>query len=279
MSVPLPTVTEVLPNGRRLRVARLGHGPPLVLLHGYPENLQIWCELAPRLADRFEVIAPDWPGQGESDAWPGGATPSHMADRLRQLLDWWDVDRVSLVGADMGGQPALAFAARYPKRTSRLVVMNSLVFGDEPTSWEIRVLRRFGWNRFILRSFPRSVFRRAERTFLPRGVRLPRPLRDDFWQAFGRREVRGFISKMCAGYQGTLPDLPAMYSQVTCPTLALWGGRDRHFPPRHAERLHAAVPNSRLHVIPAGEHWMSWHMPDEVAARIREFMTETESQA
>ena len=44
----LATTTEMLPNGRRLRVARLGSGPALVLLHGYPENLQIWCGVAPR---------------------------------------------------------------------------------------------------------------------------------------------------------------------------------------------------------------------------------------
>jgi pimeloyl-ACP methyl ester carboxylesterase len=275
--VTLATTTETLPNGRRLRVARLGSGPPFVLLHGYPENLQIWCELAPKLADRFEIIAPDWPGQGESDAWPGGATPAHMADRLRQLLDWWGLDRVHLAGADMGGQPALAFAARYPDRMRRLVVMNSLVFGDEPTSWEIRVLRRFGWNRFILRHFPRTVFRRAERTFLPRGVRLPGPLRGDFRSAFSRREVRTFISKMCAGYQGTLPDLPALYPRIACPTLALWGGHDRHFPPRHAERLQAAIPGARLHVIPAGEHWMAWHLAAEVAEHLGDFLAPTES--
>ena len=83
----LATTTEMLPNGRRLRVARLGSGPALVLLHGYPENLQIWCGLAPALADRFTVIAFDWPGMGYSDAWPGGATPFHMADRLLALLD------------------------------------------------------------------------------------------------------------------------------------------------------------------------------------------------
>src|SRR5262249_14009865 len=151
----------------------LGSGPPLVLLHGYPDNLQIWCELAPRLAGLREVIAPDWPGMGQSDAWTGGATPFHNADRLLALLDAWHIGRADLAGMDMGGQPALAFAARHPDRTGRIVVMNSLVLWDEETSWEIRLLRRFGWNRLILRSLPGVVFRRAERTFLPSGVRLP----------------------------------------------------------------------------------------------------------
>jgi pimeloyl-ACP methyl ester carboxylesterase len=268
----LATTFETVRGGRRLRVARLGSGPPLVLLHGYPDNLQIWCELAPRLAGRFTVIALDWPGMGYSDAWPGGATPAHMADRLRELLDAWHIDRAGLVGLDMGGQPALAFAARHPERLRHLVVMNSLVFGDEVTSWEIRLLRKFGWNRFLIRRLPWLVFYRAERTFLPRGVRLPAALRADLWEGFRRGEVRRFISKMCAGYQGTLPRLPELYGRITCPTLVLWGECDKHFPPVQAERLHAAIPGSHLQVVPGGEHWMVWHCADEVAERIRDFL-------
>ncbi len=263
---------ETHPDGRRVRVARLGAGPPLVLLHGYPENLQIWCELAPRLAARRSVIAPDWPGLGRSDPWPGGATPAHMADRLAILLDAWGLDRVDLVGLDMGGQPALAFAARHPGRIGRLVVMNSLVWWDEATSREIRILRRFGWNRLILQKLPGLVFRRAERTFLPRGVRLPPELRADFWDAFRRPEVRAFIAKMCAGYQGTLPRLPELYRAIACPTLILWAGRDKHFPTAHAERLHAAIPRSILRILPDAEHWMPWHAAAEVADQIGPFL-------
>src|SRR6184192_512583 len=146
---------ETLANGRKLRVARLGSGPPLILLHGYPDNLQIWCELAPRLATRFEVIAFDWPGMGFSEGWPGGATPSHMAHRLASLLDAWRIERAILVGMDMGGQPALVFAAQNPDRVESLVVLNSLVMWDEKTSWEIDILRRYGWNRFLIRRLPR----------------------------------------------------------------------------------------------------------------------------
>jgi haloacetate dehalogenase len=143
--------------GKRVRVARLGSGVPVILLHGYPDNLQIWSELAPRLATQFEVIAFDWPGMGHSEAWPGGATPFDMAKRLLALMDAWGVERAAVVGHDMGGQPALAFAAGHPKRVSHLVVMNSLVIWDEKTSWEINLLRRFGWNRVLLERLPRAV--------------------------------------------------------------------------------------------------------------------------
>ena len=145
----LETKMETLPNGHRLRVARIGSGPPVLCLHGYPDNLQIWGALASCLADQFTVTAFDWPGLGESDAWSGGVTPMHLADRVATLLDFWGIAKVILIGMDMGGQPALAFAARQPDRIHKLVVMNSLVFGDAETSWEIALLRKFAWNRFI----------------------------------------------------------------------------------------------------------------------------------
>ena len=124
----LTTTFKTLSSGRKLRVARVGSGPPVILLHGYPDNLQIWSELALRLADKFEVIAFDWPGMGYSEAWPGGTTPFHMAERLHTILDELGIERASLVGMDMGGQPALVFAANFPERIDRLVVMNSLVW-------------------------------------------------------------------------------------------------------------------------------------------------------
>ena len=264
----LTTTLETHLDGKKLRVSRSGNGPPLVLLHGYPENLQIWSALAPHLADRYTVIAFDWPGMGYSDAWPGGTTPTHQAERLRTLLDTWQIDRATLLGADMGGQPALAFAALHPDRCEKLVVMNSLVYGDEATSWEIRLLRRFGWNRLLLQRFPALIFLRAERTFLPRGVRLPPALRADLWNSFRQPTVRKFIVRMCAGYQGTLSKLPALYARITCPVQVLWAEHDRHFPLVQAERLHNALPISTLTTIPRAEHWMAWHASEEIARQI-----------
>ena len=150
--------------------------------------------------------------------------------------------------------------------------MNSLVLWDEATSWEIRVLRRFGWNRLILRRLPWAVFLRAERTFLPRGVRLPADLRADLWRGFRRAAVRAYIVRMCAAYEGTLRHLPALYGQIARPLLVLWAAQDKHFPPAHAERLHAAVRGAQLQIIPQAEHWMAWYLVDAVDRQIREFL-------
>lgn len=262
---------------RKLRVARVGSGPAVILLHGYPDNLQIWSELAPRLATRCEVIAFDWPGMGFSQAWTGGATPFDFARRLRTLLDDWKIERVAIVGHDMGGQPALAFAAEYPERISRLVVMNSLVIWDEKTSWEIALLRKFGWNRVLLERMPRAVFFRAIRTFLPRGYKLSAELRADLWESFERPEVRKFVVRMCAGYQGTLPRLKQLYPSIRTRSLFLWAERDKHFPSVHGRKLAEMVPDAKFEEIAGAGHWMALNLAEEVSARILRFLGATDA--
>src|SRR5262249_49388192 len=125
--------------------------------------------------------------------------------------------------------------------------------------------------RVLLRHLPRAVFSRAQRTFLPVGVRLARDLRSDFWRCFRRPHVRRYIARMCGAYQGSLRRLPEHFDRIRCPTLVLWGGRDRHFPTAHAARLHSAIRGSTLEVIPGGEHWMAWYMAEPVAKRIVAF--------
>jgi len=258
--------------GRAVRYARLGKGPSIVFLHGYPDNLQLWSSVAPVLARSFDVIAVDWPGLGRSESAAGGATPFDMASRLIALLDHWKIDRAALVGADMGGQPALVAAARYPQRVSHVIVTGSLVQWDAATSWEIAVLRRFRFNQFLLSHCPRLIFRRALKTFLPGAHTVDELVLDDFWNCFARGDVRRFIIRMCAGYQGTLPMLPAEYRRIAAPTLALWGERDAHFPPVHALRLSEQVRNGQVKVIDGGEHWMPLHLPDEFAAAVSGFL-------
>jgi pimeloyl-ACP methyl ester carboxylesterase len=267
----LATSTETH-GGRSLRVARLGSGPPLILLHGYPDNLQVWSELAPRLATRFAVIAFDWPGMGYSEAWSGGATPFDFARRLRTLMDDWGIARAVIAGHDMGGQPALAFAAEHPRRISGLVVMNSLVIWDEKTSWEIALLRKFGWNRVLLERLPHAVFFRAVQTFLPRGYKISVELRCDLWASFQLPEVRRFVVRMCAGYQGTLPRLKQLYSTIATPALFLWAARDKHFPVAHARKLAAMVPGAEVEEISGAGHWMALNHAEEVSSRILRFL-------
>jgi len=245
-------------GGKRVRYFRGGQGPPIVFLHGYPDNLQMWSGVAPRLAD-FDVMAFDWPGMGGSEAWAGGATPYAMAERLIALLDHWRIDRAAIAGIDMGGQPAAVAAARYPDRVSHLIITGSLLQWNVETSWEIALLRRFRFNQFLLRYLPGMVFRRALQTSIPE---LADDVRADFWEHFRRKDVRQFIVRMCAGYQGTLPKLQEEYARIKAPTLCLWGENDRHFPASHA------FPGT-LRIIEGGQHWLPLQKPAEFADYVR----------
>jgi len=194
-----------------------------------------------------------------------------MADRLLELLDSWGFERAAIVAMDMGAQPALVFTALHPDRVSFLITSNCLAFWDTSTSWEIQLLRKFRWNQIILNKLPAAAFRRAERTFLPRAFRLSTELRADLWESFKQQQVRRFIVRMCAGYQGTLPKLPALYSAISRPTLVLWADGDKHFPTAHAIRLRAAIPGADLKIVEGAEHWMALHLPGTVAAKIHDY--------
>ncbi|MES2568464.1 MAG: alpha/beta hydrolase, partial [Verrucomicrobiota bacterium] len=189
-----------------------------------------------------------------------------QAVKIKRLMQHWSLNRISLLGMDMGGQPALVFAADFPDLVDSVTVVNSLLYGNLPTSWEIRLLRRFGWNRTILRHLPAIVFARAEATFLTRENKLSPAVRADFWNSFRRPAVRRFIIRLCAGYQGALPGLPELYRTIRCPVRAIWGGEERHFPVNHAAELVAQLPGSGLTVLHDGRHWLPWSHPEELAA-------------
>lgn len=244
--------------------------PCVVLLHGYPDTLQLWSRLARRLAPEHCVRAFDWPGLGYSQPWPGRVGPSARADQLLALLDAWGVERAHLIGADMGAAPALVLARRHPERVASLAVMNALLFWDGPTSWEIRLMRRAGLQRLSFAAAPGLVYRQCVRTFLE-GDALPEPLDADFLGAFRRGPVRRQLLDMCRDYEDELPALVDDVWQLEVPTLALWAERDHHFPPEHAARLGRLLPEATVRTLAGARHWMAWTRPDEVAAHWRAF--------
>ncbi len=114
-------------RGFGLAFVDAGAGPPLLLVHGWPETRRIWWRNIAALAHAgFRVIAPDLRGFGDSDIAPDGFedVPSHSRD-LAALLDELGVATCVLVGGDLGGAIIQDFSLRYPERVSRMVIFNS----------------------------------------------------------------------------------------------------------------------------------------------------------
>ena len=134
--VPGVTHRDVVVGDVRLHVAEAGEGPPLVLLHGWPQHWWCWRHLIPRLARRHRVLAPDLRGFGWSEAPPGDYAKAEFASDLIGLLDAEGLDRVRLIGHDWGGYAAFLVALDRPERVERLLAL------DIVPPWSPRALPR-----------------------------------------------------------------------------------------------------------------------------------------
>ncbi len=98
-------------------------GPPMLLVHGWPQNWWTWRNVIPDLADRFRVIVPDLRGHGWTEASPAGYTKDQLASDLLALLDALGVDRVTWVGHDWGAFVGFLAALRVPARIERMLTL------------------------------------------------------------------------------------------------------------------------------------------------------------
>lgn len=267
----LKTNDRLIEN-KKLRYFELGDkkNSALVLLHGYPDNLQIWHKLAPLLATQYYVVGFDWPGMGDSEAWEGGATPLIMAKRLKKIVDHFQLKKITILAQDMGGQAGLVFASLYPEHIQSVFVMNSLLMWNEKTSWEITLLRKFRFNEFVLNYLPHLVFRRARRTFVEQGRSvIDKELENDLWVHFKKKEVRTYIVRMCAGYGAQLKKLPDYYQDIKCPVTLIWAEKGKHFSINHAYAFKEICPQTEIVSIKDAQHWMVLDRYEEIAKSVQ----------
>jgi haloacetate dehalogenase len=136
-----------------------GEGSPVLLLHGYPESNVMWHRLAPLLADKFQLIIPDLPGYGQSDAPESGPkhAPYHkraMAQAMIELMEQLGHKQSAIVGHDRGGRVAYRLALDHPERVTKISTL------DIVPTWEMwsglnakRAMKVFHWT-FLAQPFP-----------------------------------------------------------------------------------------------------------------------------
>jgi haloacetate dehalogenase len=113
-------------NGVRQHYLEAGDGPPVVLLHGFPETSYAWRYQIPELAKKYHVIAPDLRGYGETDKPSSGYDKRTMAMDVRELMRALNLPKIALVGHDRGARVATRFAKDHPEVLDRLVVMGNV---------------------------------------------------------------------------------------------------------------------------------------------------------
>jgi pimeloyl-ACP methyl ester carboxylesterase len=114
-------------DGVKLHYTTGGHGPALILLHGYAETSRMWTPLLPLLGEKFTVIAPDLPGIGDSGIPANGLDMKAAAIRIHGLARSLGVEKARVVGHDIGLMVAYAYAAQFPAEVEKLVVMDAFL--------------------------------------------------------------------------------------------------------------------------------------------------------
>lgn len=266
-----------------------GNGPPLLLLQGWPQTHIEWRFVAPKLAERFTVIATDLRGYGDSSKPPDGENHSgyskrSMAQDQLEVMREFGFAQFAVVGHDRGGRVAHRMALDHPQAVTRLAVLDIVpthtvyttvtrelasayfhwFFLTQPAPLPETLLA--GKAEFFLRNFP---FRNLSATVI-----------DD--AAFGEY-VRCFadpstLHAMCEDYRaGATIDLEHdehdLGRKVECPVLALWGARGAmHHLYDILETWRPRAAGVYGQALPAG-HWLPEECPDDVSAALLTFLS------
>lgn len=290
LSLSLPAVAQVQPfpagfrtqeiqaDGVTLHVRTGGQGPAVVLLHGYGETGDMWAPLAAELARDHTVIVPDLRGMGLSSRPEGGYDKKTQGQDIAHLLDRLKVDKVDLVTHDIGNMVGYAFAAQYPARVTRFVVMDAPLPGVGP--WDDIVRSRALWHFSFQGPDAERLVAGRERIYL-----------DRFWNEFSADPKRfGEVSRehyaklyaqpgaMHAGFnQFAAFDQDAIDNKafvargkLTMPVLAVGG--DKSFGPTMAVVMRAAAIDVTELVIPNSGHWLMEEQPVATIAAVRTFL-------
>ncbi len=277
--------SKKLVNGANLHVARIGDGPPLMLLHGWPEFWLTWEPVMMRLADRFRLVAPDLRGFGDSDKPEGPFGAQDQARDLLALLDTLDIQRVGLIGHDVGGAIMQAIARMAPERLTGLFFFDFSYPGvgarmatpDRLTEIWYTMFHQMDLAPALVGATPDTV-----RTYITHFLRhwsYRKNAFDDVLDLFvenfqkpgnltgGFAYYRAAAAVRLAMLQGTAPKLPA----ITVPTCVRWSEHDPIFPYAWTDRLGETFSTLDLAQFAGVGHFPHREDPDRAAAEIARF--------
>ncbi|HET7457584.1 MAG TPA: alpha/beta hydrolase [Gemmatimonadaceae bacterium] len=251
-----------------------GAGEPIVLLHGFPTSSHLWSRVVPLLPEGHRVVVLDLLGYGRSDR-PLGRDVSIRghAERAIAALDLLGINYACLVGHDVGGGIAMAMAARWPQRVSRLCLVNSVCF-DEWPSREVRMAKA---TLPLTRHLPPTWLLSVVRGDLLRGYSDSSEGThsiDRYVKPFTGAEGRdAFVAHLLALDAAETAALDSRLASFVQPTAIVWGAHDPFLAPSLGRRLQEAIPRATLDVIPDARHFTPEEAPEHVADAVTELLS------
>lgn len=259
------------------------NAPVLLLLHGFPTSSQMYRNLIPRLADRYRVIAPDYPGFGQSDApAPDKFEYSfdHYADLMDKLSQQLGLQRYALYVMDYGAPVGFRLATRHPERVSALIVQNGNAYIEGIGAFWDPIKAYWQDNNATNAEHIRQAALTLEGTrwqYL-NGVPDPTLVSPDAYmldQAYLERPGNKDIQlAMIYDYRTNLPRYPewqAYFRKYQPPTLVIWGKNDAIFLAAGAQPYRRDNPKAEVHLLDTGHFALETHGA-QIAQLIRGFL-------
>ena len=268
---------EIQTDGATIHVRVGGQGPAVVLLHGFGDTGDMWAPMAAELARDHRVVVPDLRGMGLSSHPAGGYDKKTQAADIRSVLTQLGIDRAAVVGHDIGATVAYAYAARYPDKTDRLVVMDAPVPGIPP--WDEIVRSPALWHFSFGGPDAERLVAGRERIYL-----------DRFWNEFAgdpskideatRVHYTAFYAQPGAMHSAFAQFLSipkdaednkvSMTTKLTMPVLAI--GAAKAFGANVAIVMRNAADNVTEVLIANSGHWLMEEQPTATIAAVHNFL-------
>ena len=273
-------------HGHDVAFRRGGAGETVVLVHGLAGSSRTWKDVMPTLAERYDVIAPDLLGHGESAKPMGDYSLGAHASGLRDLLITLGVSSATLIGHSFGGGVAMQVAYQHPELCDRLILVGSGGLGRE-VSWMLRLGTLPMAEYAMPLVFSRWLADRGadvSRFFGKRGVRSARL--DEMGRAYGslagtenRKAFVRTIRTVIDSSGQTVSALDRLYLASHVPTLIVWGDKDGIIPVAHARVAHEVIKGSRLEILEGVGHFPHTEAPERFLDVVLEFLAETHGAA
>jgi pimeloyl-ACP methyl ester carboxylesterase len=264
--------------GVKIHYLTAGHGPAVILIHGYTQTSRMWRPIIPLLAEKFTVIAPDLPGIGDSEIPADGLDMKTAAIRIHALAKSLGIEKARVVGHDIGLMVAYAYAAQFPAETERLVVMDAFLPGV--AGWESVYNNPGIWHFRFNGPTPEALVRGRERTYF-----------EYFWNDFAADKTHSLSEadrvaytaayarpgRMRAGwayfvsFQQAATDFAELSkTKLTMPVLAIGGEKANGT--LLGQQMKLVATDATMLVLPNTGHWVMEERPKETTDALMKFL-------
>lgn len=244
-----------------------GEGPPLVLLHPFPANHEVWAPVAEILAPKYRCILPDLRAHGDSEAGQGPALMARHAADLNKVCDKAAVGKAVFAGVSIGGYILFEFWRQFPER------VHALAFCDTRASADTEEARaaRLKAAEDVLQTGPEPFVESLFPKLLGETTRRDRP---ELVEQARKMMAKMLTERIAAVQQGMAarPDSTPTLATITVPTLVLVGEEDTLTPRADAETIAKGIPGSQFKAIPRAGHFAPFEQPEATAGALLAFL-------